>query len=187
MIGRNTKIPMKANLLGQQNIINLMMAGALALRLGLNSQELSQACLSIEAPSRAPKLFNYHKGNVINASYSSNVNGAKAHIEHLDLWQGRRVVVSFGFIELGKSSKNAYYQLGKILGCKIDLAIFTRENHLDLVQQGIKDVNGKTKMLFIPSSEEIIRRLQEFRKEEDVILFEGRIPNEIINFFKAIT
>lgn len=185
MASKDENIPMKANLVGRQNIINLMMAGALALKLGLNSYELSQACTTLKPSARAPKIFNYHRGNIIDASYSSNVDGAQAHIKHLDLWKGRKVVVSFGFIELGKSKESAYYQLGETLGRGVDLAIFTREKHLDLVKQGVKDVGGKTEIIFTSSFKEIIRRLQEFRKEGDVILFEGRIPIEVINFFKT--
>jgi UDP-N-acetylmuramoyl-tripeptide--D-alanyl-D-alanine ligase len=185
MASRDKVIPIKASLVGSQNVINILLAGAAALRLGLSPEELAKATKNLPTPSGSPDIFKYHQADVISAVYSSNPDAAKAHLGHLRLWSGRKVLVTPGFIELGESSKEAHYSLGVSLGHVCDLAIVTKSNYFQSIKDGLDSVNGKTELILIESPEEIIRRMQEFRGVGDVILFEGRASSKIIDFLKS--
>jgi UDP-N-acetylmuramoyl-tripeptide--D-alanyl-D-alanine ligase len=184
MINSNYAIPIKANLIGEQNVINLMMAGAVALEMGLTRDELAEAMKTITYPVKSPSIFHYHGAEVIDASYSSNPDGSIAHVNHLEKWSGKRILVMSGFLELGKKTKEAYYELGRSIGICCHLAIFIDNKYQAEVERGIREVKGKTRILGINDSQKIIRELQEFRNPEDVILIEGRVRPEIIDSLK---
>ncbi len=183
MVGPET-VSFETRLIGKQNIINLVLAGAAALKLGLTAEELFQASKNIVPPALSPRISCYHQAEIIDATYSSNPDGAKAHLDHLKLWSGRRVIVTSGFIELGQAEKESCYELGKAIGRVCHLAIFTHDRHLDMVKSGVKSVGGQTKIKLALSPEEANGLLKEFRNKEDVVLLEGRISSKIVDFLK---
>ncbi|HPD45197.1 MAG TPA: Mur ligase family protein, partial [Candidatus Woesebacteria bacterium] len=88
MANRDQEILISAKLVGRQNIVNLLLAGSAALVLGLSPNELSQAAKTLPTPSGGPRMVPYRQASIINAVYSSNLDGAQVHIEHLELWSG---------------------------------------------------------------------------------------------------
>lgn len=185
MVNREQEILISAKLVGQQNVINLLLAGSVALVLGLSPKELSQAAKTLPTPSGGPRIIPYRQASIINATYSSNPDGAQAHVEHLKLWSGRRVLVTPGFIELGPTAAEAHYQWGKTIGQNCQLAVFTHDRHLSSVRKGITEVGGQTKLVVANKPEEIVRYLEEFSQQDDVILFEGRIPDQVIDLLQS--
>lgn len=185
MANRDQEILISAKLVGRQNIVNLLLAGSAALVLGLSPNELSQAAKTLPTPSGGPRMVPYRQASIINAVYSSNLDGAQVHIEHLELWSGRRILVTPGFIELGADASEAHYQLGKSIGRNCHLAIFTHDRYLKSVRAGIAEVGGQTELILARQPEEIVRRLREFDQQDDVILFEGRIPNQVMDLLQS--
>ena len=65
--------PFKLNLLGEQNIENILVAACCAKELGMTLKEISQAAESIEQEKGAGKLIRTKQGlNIIDSTYSSN-------------------------------------------------------------------------------------------------------------------
>lgn len=184
MFDQSQQILIEARLIGRSNVINLLLAGSVALELGLSLKELAQFAKTLPTPAGGARIIPYRQGSIINASYSSNPDGARAHLEHLQLWSGRRAIITPGFIELGKVSAEAHYQLGKQIGRICDQAILTHKRYYDEIKRGIKDVDGQTELLLISQPEEIVNQLRGYDQSEDVILIEGRIDNKIISLLQ---
>jgi UDP-N-acetylmuramoyl-tripeptide--D-alanyl-D-alanine ligase len=185
MFDQSQQILIEARLIGRSNIINLLLSGSVALELGLSLKDLAQFAKTLPTPAGGARIIPYHQGSIINASYSSNPDGARAHLEHLQLWSGRRAIITPGFIELGKVSAEAHYQLGKQIGRTCDRAILTHKRYHDEIKQGIKEANGQTELFLISQPEEIINQLQGYNQSEDVILIEGRIDDKIISLLQG--
>ncbi len=182
LVGQKT-LELKANLVGRQNAINIALAASAAMSLGVSSQEIIKFASTLSTPFGGAKLLKHKKATVINTTYSSNPDGAIAHIDHLNLWSGKKAIISFGFIELGEETERAYYKIGQSIGRNCDLAIFTRNHCLDQVKKGVVSVKGRAKIRFLPKSGQTIQAIQEFKGPNDVILLEGRIHREIIDYF----
>lgn len=184
MIKGSEKIDFKTSLIGSQNIINIMMASVVALKLGLSIEEISKASLSLPFPAKSPYIFNYNGSDIIDATYSSNPDGALTHLHHLRLWSGYRAIIMNGFIELGPNTNKAYYQLGRAIGKYCHIAIFTDDHNLEFIKKGLASVEGKTEIIFTRNIDEIIEKINKFQKSEDVILLEGRLKKELMNSLK---
>ncbi|MDO8265210.1 MAG: UDP-N-acetylmuramoyl-tripeptide--D-alanyl-D-alanine ligase, partial [Candidatus Parcubacteria bacterium] len=76
--------PFRTDLLGSQNIVNILMAAAAAKELGMNLKEISQACSSIKPEQGAIQLKKGINGlNVIDSTYSANPEGVIADLDYL--------------------------------------------------------------------------------------------------------
>lgn len=175
---------LKVNLIGQQNVVNILLAAAVALQLGLTPEELAEAAESLPAPAKSPRIFKHGPVDVIDASYSSNTDGARAHLEHLKLWKGRRILITPGFIELGPEEQEAYRQLGQIAGQICHSVVFTGDRDISSVEQGVRSVGGKTKVVSVNDPSQIFSLIEQIKGPDDAILIEGRVPRKFIEYLK---
>jgi UDP-N-acetylmuramoyl-tripeptide--D-alanyl-D-alanine ligase len=165
--GKSIKI--EANVVGKQNIINLLCAISIARKLGMDLKEIAQAVKKITNNN----FYRTKDKDVINFTYSSNPDSVLAHLDHLKLWKGKKIIVMPCLIELGKESKNVH----KIIGEKIDevcnLAIITNK-------ECFKSLKSK-KAVFINSPQEVYERVRANISMDGVVLLEGRLNEKIIN------
>ncbi|OGZ26837.1 MAG: hypothetical protein A2365_01410 [Candidatus Nealsonbacteria bacterium RIFOXYB1_FULL_40_15] len=153
----------RAGVIGKQQIINLLLAIAAAKDLGMSMEEISRAKISNK--DKIIKRSPY----IIDNSYSSNPEGAIANIDHLKLFKGKRAVVMPCLIELGESSERVHKEIAEKINEVCDVCVATS-----------KDCFLGTKAVYSESPEEIMEMLKDFKSPEDVILFEGRVPRDII-------
>jgi len=166
------------NLIGAQNIQNLLLAICCAKELGMSLKEISKAAKKIRQEQSGVKLIKTKDGlNVIDATYSANPDSVISHLEYLKVWPGKRVIVMPCLIELGKKSKEIHKKIGKKIYEVCDLAIIVTKDRFKEIKEGAKE-----KAIFLKDSKKIFERIKEFSGKDDIILLEGRIPREILQF-----
>ena len=165
----------KVNVLGGQNISNLLAAIITAYKLGMSLKEIAEAAQKIKIEQGGMAIID----NFIDATYSSNANGVIAHLSFLKLWSGKKVLVMPCLIELGAESKRIHEEIGKKIHEVCDLAIITTEDYFKELKK-----EGKEKVIFENDSDKILKMLKEFNNKEDIILLESRVPSRIINKIK---
>ncbi|MDD4358542.1 MAG: UDP-N-acetylmuramoyl-tripeptide--D-alanyl-D-alanine ligase [Candidatus Pacebacteria bacterium] len=163
------------NVLGQQNISNLLGAIFVAHKLGMSLKEINEASLNIMPEQGGMTMIK----NYIDATYSSNANGITAHLNFLKLWSGKKIVIMPCLIELGSEAKRIHKEIGKRIYESCDFAIITTEDYFKELKE-----EGKEKVLFENDPEKIIDILKEYNGKDDVILLESRVPKKIINSIK---
>lgn len=170
------------NLLGVQNIENLLMAVCCAKELGMSLEEISRACQKIESEQGGMKLIKTRKGfNIIDSTYSANPNGVISHLEYLKIWEGKKIIVMPCLIELGRASKEVHRRIGGAIGRVCNLAIIiTKERFKEIKEGAIKAGLQKEKTLFLENPKEIFERIKNFCKPGDAVLLESRVPKELI-------
>lgn len=176
----------KVNLVGQQNVENLLLAAACAKELGMNLEEISRACDKIKQEQGAMKLSKESGGvDIIDSTYSANPNGVMAALEHLTLWSGRKVVIMPCLIELGPASKDVHRRIGRKIGETCDLAIITTKDWFREMKKSALDAGMKPEnILFLENSDEIVRRIEALRQNNNVLLLEGRISPSLVERIK---
>jgi len=161
----------KVNVLGAQNVLNILGAVAVAKELEMSLEEIARACRKIEPGQSGMQLKKGINGfNIIDATYSANPDGVIAHLEYLKIWPAQRdeplfdlryrsvkkVIIMPCLIELGKASKEVHKRIGQKIGEVCDLAIITtRERFEDIKGGAIKKEN----ILFIENSKEILEKI----------------------------
>jgi UDP-N-acetylmuramoyl-tripeptide--D-alanyl-D-alanine ligase len=163
------------NVLGKQNISNILTATITANKLGMSLKEIKEAVKKIK-----PEFGGMtHRKNFLDATYSSNANAVIAHLDFLKNWKGKKVIIMPCLIELGTESKRIHEEIGKKINEICDLAIITTQDQFQTIKNQAKD-----KVIFESDINKIIELIKKYNSKEDIILLESRVPKKIIEYSK---
>ena len=173
-------------LLGRANIDNIVEAAAMAHILGESNFDIVRA---IEKLVPTPHRLELIKGfvNVIDDSYNSNLAGFKEALAVLSSFEGRRIVVSPGIVELGKAQFETNRLVGQEVAKCADIFLIMNETNKDALTAGAtrtpdgkKSENAsKCQILYAKSREEQKKILKDLLKVGDTVLFENDLPDNL--------
>ncbi len=175
---KDEAVEFRVNLLGSQNIENILLAVCCAKELKMSLKEIAPACQKIKPQDGTLRLIkNKNNLNIIDSTYSTNPSAVIAHLEYLKLWKGKKVIVMPCIIELGKYSSKIHQKIGKEIAKVCDLAIITAYEKFEDIKKGAQSQGMDEKnILYLENPIMISKKLKEFFKDEDIILLEGRPP-----------
>jgi len=173
----------KVNLLGAQNVENILLAACCAKELGMTLEEISSACKKIKQEQGGMKILKGVKGlNIIDSTYSSNPTGVISHLEYLKSWKAKKIIVMPCLIELGKASREIHQRIGRKISEVCGLAIITTKDRFKDLKEGIvSSGQKKERILFIENPEEIVKTIEVFSGKDDIVLLEGRVSKETLD------
>jgi UDP-N-acetylmuramoyl-tripeptide--D-alanyl-D-alanine ligase len=165
------------NLIGAQNIQNLLLAICCARELGMSLKEISRAAKKIRKEQSGVRLIKTKDGlNIVDTTYSANPDSVISHLEYLKVWPGKRIIVMPCLIELGPASKEIHKKIGKKIYEVCDLAIIVTKDRFKEIKE-----EAREKAIFTENPREIHEKIKQFNGENDIILLEGRLPKEFLN------
>jgi len=173
----------EVDVLGKQNVQNLLAAILVAKELGMTFGEISDACKNISQKMAGMVLKNGKLGlDIVDSSYSSNPDGVFADLDYFSTFDKKKVIVMPCLIELGKKSAEIHEKIGKKIGDTCDLAIITSRDKFKEVEKGFKQTKKQgAKIVLCDNVENIYSEITLFCKVGDAVLLEGRVPGELIN------
>lgn len=173
------KIECSTVLLGRHSIANIALAAAAAFKIGLNVKEISEGIARLRSVGHRLEIVPNNKGVVIiDDSYNSNETGAKSAMEVLDLFDGRKIVLTPGLVELGKEENVANLNLGKLLAKHADVVIIIGKHNAEMLINGLIDGGMERENIkFAKSLKKGNDELNGIIREGDVILFENDLPD----------
>lgn len=176
-------ISFNINLLGKQNIQNILGAILVARYLGMSFDEITKALKNITTEQSGLFLKNGKHGvNVIDSSYSSNPDGIIADLEYLSVFTQKKILVMPCLIELGEESGKIHENIGKKIGKICDLVIITTQEMFNEIKKGaIESGMNEKNIIFCEKPEEILTRILIFCTKGDAVLLEGRVPEKLIS------
>ena len=177
----------KLPLIGRHNVENILLATAVATKLGMSMKEIEEALKDIPANVSSMLLKKGKKGiEILDSSYSANPTGVFASLEHLKLWKGKKIVVMPSLIELGSASHEVHVKIGRKIGEVCDFAIITTSDEFSSLLRGAKEKEMKEEnMLLLENSKEIAEKIFALAKEGDIVLLEGRVPSSLLPLLKS--
>ncbi|MDE6673980.1 MAG: UDP-N-acetylmuramoyl-tripeptide--D-alanyl-D-alanine ligase, partial [Acetatifactor sp.] len=128
-------------LLGEHNVINITGAIAVSHELGIPMDKLKIPVRRLEgAPHRLQPIA---KGNtiIIDDAYNSNPNGAHMALKTLGMFQGVRVLVTPGMVELGEQEDHYNYELGREATQHCDYIVLVGHRQTESIQRGVTDTD----------------------------------------------
>jgi len=188
----NEKMKIETNLVGAQNIQNLLLAILCAKEMGMEPKEIEKACQKISMEQGGVKLIKTKEGlDIIDSTYSANPESVLSHLEHLKLWKGKKAIVMPCLIELGEKSKEIHEKIGKKIGEICDFAIVTTRDFFEQIKksalkEALKLRKEKFEIFFVENQKEISEKLKPLKEKENVVLFEGRVNFNLKNFLENI-
>jgi len=183
-IGKNKELNhFKIDVLGRQNVQNLLAAILVAKELGMDFGEISDACGNIRQEQAGMVLKQGKHGiNIIDSSYSANPDGVSADLDYLNIFGAKKIIVMPCLIELGKKSPDIHEKIGQKIGKTCDLAIITTKENFESIKRGAVYAGMQEKnIVFCENPDDIYSMITLLSTKGDAVLLEGRVPNKLIN------
>ena len=175
-LGGQTKI-VKTKLLGEHSAHNVAIAACLAFELGMSLDEIASAVAELDFIEHRLQLIQSGGVNILDDGYNSNVKGAAAAIQVLGTFEGRKIVVTPGLVELGILEESENYALGKKL-VGLDEVILVGDTLVTPVRKGFLENGGDSKKLHtVPTLFAAQDMLKGILQSGDTVLFLNDLPD----------
>lgn len=129
----------QTRLIGEYNVINVLGAISVAVRLGIKLSELRVPVRRIQSVKHRMELLMRGNVTIIDDAYNSNPVGSKAAVETLAIFDGVRILVTPGMIELGEKEEEYNYKFGTYAAACCDYILLVGKKHTEPILKGALD------------------------------------------------
>ncbi len=131
--------PAKTSIIGLHNIHNVMLAVAMAIKLGVEMPLILSAIEELTPVPHRQQLIRGSGITIIDDSFNSNPSGAKCALATLAMFNARRVVVTPGLVELGDAEYDENYALGKSIADVADVVLLIGSKRCEAIKHALRD------------------------------------------------
>lgn len=124
-------------LIGAHNVENVVGAISVAATLGIPLSELVIPVKRLECVPHRMEINVHENSVIIDDAFNSNPSGAKAALETLKLFDGVRILVTPGMVELGEKEYELNKELGAAAADCCDYAILVGEKQAVPINEGL--------------------------------------------------
>ena len=167
----------RTKLLGRHAVDNIALAADIAFELGMTVQEIADAVGSLEFIEHRLQLIQANGVNILDDGYNSNIKGAAAAIEVLKYFDGAKIAVTPGLVELGILEESENRSLGEKLA-GLDEVILVGDTLVQPVKEGYLSAGGDAnKITVVPTLDKAQEKLKSIIKAGDTVLFLNDLPD----------
>lgn len=161
---------------GSQNLINLMAASAVALSVGMSPEDIWPALSRCHTTWGRNQIVHSRKGyKILFDAYNANPDSMNALVSNLSLIDNPKKSGVFAqMLELGNSSEQAHYELGKNIGASGLHTVWFYGADKDSFQRGLKDscFSGKV-YLTAEFDEKVAQEISQSLVPGEVVIVKG--------------
>ncbi len=112
---------------------------------------------------------------IINDAYNASLESMKASLKYLAEFKNNRKIAILGdMLELGEYTEKLHEEVGKaVYQNKIDILITSGKNAKAISKQAKQDGMPEKDIIYCQNQEEIIEKLKQILKKEDIILLKA--------------
>ena len=156
---------------GEHNISNALIAIAVGIELNISLEDIKKGIQEFKLTKNRMDILEKNHKTVIDGTYNASVDSMKSSIDVLANYKKRKVAILADMLELGDYSQQLHEEVGSYVASKgIDILVCVGKEAKYIYQkarESMKDV------YYFESNQEVIARLDELLKEDDVILVRG--------------
>lgn len=167
-------------LIGAHNVINVVGALAVAHELGMTLEELRVPVRRIQPVEHRMQMRENGLATIIDDAYNSNPVGSKAAVETLKLFDGVRILVTPGMIELGDRQEKFNYKFGTYAADCCDYILTVGHANREAIRKGALDAGfPEKKLLSFTLLEEAMKFAYQIKdRGHKYILLENDLPDQ---------
>jgi len=174
----NDEIACQTKLLGEHNIQNIILAATVGLHLGMTLRQIARGISKIMPVEHRLQLIPSTGVTIIDDAFNSNPKGAQAALKVLREFEGRRIIITPGMVELGDGEDDFNHEFGLMMADCVDVAILVGKKHTSPIAKGLKEAGFPKENLHVVSSlDEATAILRQIGHPGDVALFENDLPD----------
>lgn len=173
------EIFVSTKLLGAHSAENIAIAAALAKEMGLTAEEIAKGLDGIQFVPHRLELSESGGVYILDDGYNTNERGAKAALEALGRFAGKKLVVTPGIVECGVLEEKINGELGKAIAeANLDGVILVGETLVGAVKDGYLAAGGdKEKLSVVSTLDGAKELLQGVLGQGDCVLFLNDLPD----------
>lgn len=166
-------------LLGAHNISNILLSCAVAKHLGLSDLQIQRGISLLQPVEHRLQLLRSAGGiTVIDDAFNSNPAGARAALNVLREFSGRRIIVTPGMVELGENENEYNRTFGSQMASCADICVLIGKKHTQPIRDGLLGEGFPADNIYSYSSlSDATAWLRGFMKAGDVVLYENDLPD----------
>ncbi len=172
---------MTITLVGKHNIANVLAAISVAIKLGMNLEEIKTQLEKEPVATSHFNILNLKSGGIlIDNSYNSNPSSFRSSLEHLRENGNRyNVLVTKGIVEMGRALEAEYEELSELILDICNVVLTSDSLLFDKLKE--KGQNRDILLYFTQDSEEINKKIKNYLNDNSTILIEGRVNESTYN------
>lgn len=167
-------------LIGMHNVLNIVGAIAVANTYGIPMQSLKSQVRKIECVPHRLYLKDHGAVAIIDDAYNSNPSGAKAALEVFGVFDGYRILVTPGMVELGEKQDECNYEFGANASKVCDYVILVGKKQTESIYKGLSDSGYDLNKIFVADTiDEAIKKAYavDSMGKKKYILLENDLPD----------
>lgn len=169
----------KTRLIGRHNVENITGAIAISCEMGIPMGELKYAVKTLEAVPHRLELIKGKNSTIIDDAYNSNPIGAKMALDTLNCFNGSKIIITPGMVELGKEQDRYNREFGEEIAKVCDYIVLVGKEQTRSVYEGVLSKDFNIKNLFVAGSfDEGMNWIRELETDrEKFVLMENDLPD----------
>ena len=168
-------------MVGKHNVINIVGAMAICCRMGIPLSKLKGQVRKLEGVPHRLQLIRKGGGiTVIDDAYNSNPTGSKAAIDALALFDGFKILVTPGMVELGAKQAELNQAFGAYAAAVCDYVVLIGKTNSQSIYEGLRSAGYPEEKIFMADrlQEGLIRAYGlDAAGKEKIILLENDLPD----------
>ncbi len=166
-------------LIGAHNVINVMGAIAVANRFGIALKDLRIPVRRLRPVAHRMEMKENGNVTIIDDAFNSNPIGSKAAVETLALFDGTRILITPGMVELGEDEAEYNRKFGTYAADCCDWILLVGAKHTEPIREGIlsKGFPEKRCLVFDKVEDAIDYAYKIKGQEHKYILLENDLPD----------
>lgn len=167
-------------LIGRHNVLNIIGAIAVARHFGLSYEEIKRGVKKLKSVPHRLELIDRGRLAIIDDAYNSNPEGAKAALETLAMFDGYKILITPGMVELGEKMEECNRNFGKQAAEVCDLVIAVGKKQAEPIVSGLSEAGYPSEKIYIAESfTEAINLAYHIETDgkKPIILLENDLPD----------
>ena len=167
-------------LIGRHNVLNIVGAIAISHKMGISLKELRPAVRRLEGVPHRLQLSDKGGVTIIDDGYNSNPSGTKAALEALSLFDGYKILVTPGMVELGEKQDELNREFGRNAAAVCDYVVLVGRKQAIPIKAGLLDKKYNEDKIFIADTiNEALTHVYALNSQgrKKIILLENDLPD----------
>ena len=167
-------------LIGRHNVLNIVGAIAVSHKMGIALKDLRSSVRKLEGVPHRLQLSDKGNMTIIDDAYNSNPSGTKAALEALSLFNGFKILVTPGMVELGSKQDELNREFGQNAADVCDYVVLVGEKQAVPIKAGLLDKNYDESKIYVASNiNEALTHVYALNSQgkKKIVLLENDLPD----------
>lgn len=169
----------RTKLIGLHNVLNIAVSAAAAHKIGIKNENIINAIKFLKpVPHRMELIDANNDICIIDDSFNSNSDGFNAALDCLNLFEGRKIIVTPGIVEQGSKHYDTNYEIGKKMAKVCSYVVLIGKNRTKPIYDALIEEKFDAENIIIKNSlEEVKSEFKNILKAGDTVLIENDLPD----------